>query len=77
MSKEICDPVELVRDLADKIGINQLYAIARDMRGEPEISVTSYEHECQILGEELRRAQSDIAMLKDTIVRMSMKYVGV
>lgn len=77
MSKEICDPVELVRDLADKIGINQLYAIVRDMRGEPEISVTSYEHECQILGEELRRAQSDIAMLKDTIVRMSMKNVGV
>lgn len=38
-SKETCeksvyDPVELVKDLADKIGIHQLYAIARDIRGE-------------------------------------------
>ena len=30
----VCDPVELVKDLADRIGIHQLYAIARDMRGE-------------------------------------------
>lgn len=28
------DSRELVKDLADKIGINQLYAIAREMRGE-------------------------------------------
>ena len=30
----VYDPVELVKDLADKIGINQLYTIARDMQGE-------------------------------------------
>ena len=30
----VCDPYDLVKDLADKIGIHQLYAIARDMRGE-------------------------------------------
>lgn len=38
-SKETCeklvyDPVELVKDLADKIGIHQLCAIAMDIRGE-------------------------------------------
>ena len=31
----IIDPVDLVRNLADRIGIHQLYAIAWDMRGEP------------------------------------------
>lgn len=30
----VIDPVELVKDLADKIGIHQLYAIAKDLRGE-------------------------------------------
>lgn len=34
----VYDPVELVKDLADKIGIHQLYAIARDLRGEPVAS---------------------------------------
>lgn len=32
--KIVYDPVELVKDLADKIGIHQLYAIAREIRGE-------------------------------------------
>ena len=31
----IIDPVDLVRNLADRIGIHQLYAIAWDLRGEP------------------------------------------
>lgn len=39
----VYDPVELVKDLADKIGIHQLYAIARDLRGEPDTAVTSDE----------------------------------
>lgn len=30
----VIDPVELVKDLADKIGIHQLYAIVKDLRGE-------------------------------------------
>ena len=34
--ENIENPVELVKDLADRIGIHQLYAIARDMRGETE-----------------------------------------
>lgn len=34
MNANVCDPKELVKDLADKIGIHQLYAIAREMRCE-------------------------------------------
>lgn len=34
----VYDPVDLVKELADKIGIHQLYAIARDLRGEPVAS---------------------------------------
>ena len=34
MSTNVCDPRELVKDLADKIGIHQLYAIVVEMRGE-------------------------------------------
>lgn len=30
----VYDPVELVKDLIDKIGIHQLYAIARTISGE-------------------------------------------
>lgn len=34
MNINVYDPMELVKDLADKIGINQLCSIALDMRGE-------------------------------------------
>lgn len=34
MSTNVCDPKELVKDLADRIGLHQLYAIVREMRGE-------------------------------------------
>ena len=37
--ENIEDPVKLVKDLADRIGIHQLYAIARDMYGETEAEV--------------------------------------
>lgn len=30
--KTVYDPVELVKDLADKIGIHQLYAIAEELK---------------------------------------------
>lgn len=36
---EVYDPAELVKDLADKIGINQLYSIVRDMRGEEPATI--------------------------------------
>lgn len=40
-NETVYDPVELVKDLADKIGIHQLYAIVCDIRGEgePPISI--------------------------------------
>ena len=34
MNADVYDPVELVKDLVDKIGINQLCTIALDMQGE-------------------------------------------
>ena len=34
MNTNVYDPRALVKDLADKIGINQLCSIALDMRGE-------------------------------------------
>lgn len=34
MNTNVYDPRELVKDLADKIGINQLCSIALEMRGE-------------------------------------------
>ena len=34
MNADVYDPVELVKDLADKIGINQLCAIALDMQDQ-------------------------------------------
>lgn len=34
MNEAVIDPYELTKDLADKIGIHQLYAIVCDIRGE-------------------------------------------
>lgn len=34
MSENVIDPYELTKDLADRIGINHLYAIVREIRGE-------------------------------------------
>lgn len=39
MNNEVYDPVELVKDLADRIGIDQLYAIAREIRREGDTAV--------------------------------------
>ena len=67
---EIYDPVELVKDLADKIGIHQLYAIARDLRGEPvasdELMKQNEELKAHVsyLQEQLARANGMIDGLK-------------
>ena len=34
MNTNVCDSVDLVKDLSYKIGIDQLYAIVPEMRGE-------------------------------------------
>lgn len=69
----VYDPVELVKDLADKIGIHQLYAIARDMRGEPDVTVDNdslmrenneLKHHIQFLKEEKAMMQGEINGLR-------------
>lgn len=42
--KAVYDPYELVKDIADKIGIHQLYAIVRELRGEPEATTDIMDH---------------------------------
>lgn len=36
MTNNVMDPRELVKDLADKIGLNNLMAAAHDLQNEPE-----------------------------------------
>lgn len=54
----VIDPVDEVKRLADKIGIHQLYAIARDMRGESdtEIKLCEENEKLRIALEEAREA---------------------
>lgn len=54
----IIDPVDEVKRLADKIGIHQLCAIARDMRGESdtEIKLREENDKLRIALEEAREA---------------------
>lgn len=66
----VYDPVDLVKELADKIGIHQLYAIARDLRGEPvasdELMKQNEELKAHVsyLQEQLARANGMIDGLK-------------
>lgn len=62
---EIYDPVDLVRELADKIGIHQLYAIARDLRGEPD---SDFVNDCELhrKNEELK---ATISYLQERLAR--------
>lgn len=66
----VYDPVDLVKELADKIGIHQLYAIARDLRGEPvpsdELAKRNEELESHInyLQERLSRQEGLVEGLK-------------
>ena len=61
---DVMDPVDLVRDLADKIGIHQLYAIARDLGGEPDTAVAS--DELMLQNEELK---AHIGYMKEQLAR--------
>jgi hypothetical protein len=68
--KVVYDPVELVKDLADKIGIHQLYAIAKDMRGEGG--------ECRDdeLAKKLTLIEADNQWLKDRVCRLEGEIDG-
>lgn len=73
--KAVYDPYELVKDLADKIGIHQLYAIVRDMRGEPKETITDIllkeneelKHHLQYMREDKAEMQGEINGLRFAI----------
>lgn len=68
--KVVYDPVELVKDLADKIGIHQLYAIAKDMRGE------GGECDKDELSKKLTLVEADNQWLKDRVCRLEGEIDG-
>lgn len=64
----VYDPVDLVRELADKIGIHQLYAIVRDLRGEPDTAVEdALMKQIEELKEQLRYKREEEAMMHGEI----------
>lgn len=76
-NKVVYDPCELVKDLADKIGIHQLYTIVRDMRGEPEATTDimdnlmkeneELKHRLQFMREDKAEMQGEINGLRFAI----------
>lgn len=68
--KVVYDPVELVKDLADKIGIHQLYAIVKDMRGE------GGERRDDELAKKLALVEADNRWLKDKVCRLEGEIDG-
>lgn len=63
--KVVYAPVELVKDLADKIGIHQLYAIAKDMRGEGDEDTEK--EECL---KKIAQLESDNQWYRERIARL-------
>lgn len=77
----VYDPVELVKDLADQIGIDQLYAIARDLRGKSDATI-NYDgvmKQNEALKEQLRYQREDKAMMQGEIngLRFALRCNGV
>lgn len=65
--REIYDPADLVKDLADKIGIHQLYAIAKDMGGECDKDE---------LAKKLALVEANNQWLKDRVCRLEGENDG-
>lgn len=69
----VYSPVELVKDLADKIGIDQLYACIREIRGEGADCADlirqneELKHHVQFLEEDKAMLQGEINGLKFAI----------
>lgn len=81
-NKTVCDPVDLVKNLADEIGIDQLYVIARDLMREPDPAVKNYDElmkENEVLREQLRFQREDKAMMQGEIngLRFAVRCNGV
>lgn len=66
MNTDVYNPMELVKDLADKIGINQLCTIALDMQGES----TSIDIDRESLVRENNSLKADIDYLSRQVERM-------
>ena len=68
MNTNVYDPMELVKDLADKIGINKLCSIALDMKGES--TDTDIDIDRESLKMENNRLKGDIDYLSRQVERM-------
>ena len=66
MNTNVYDPMELVKDLADKIGINQLCSIALDMKGKN----TDIDIDRESLKMENNSLKADIDYLSRQVKRM-------
>lgn len=66
MNTNVYDPRELVKDLAEKIGINQLCSIALDMQGES----TAIDIDRESLKKENNSLKADIDYLSRQVERM-------
>lgn len=81
--KIVYDPVELVKDIADKIGIHQLYAIVCDIRGEGGKDVENHILDLEMQNKELKAhigyLKEDKAMMQGEIngLRFAIRCNGV
>ena len=66
MSENVINPYELTKDLADRIGIHQLYAIVREIRGE----------ECDINSDCLRTENEELKSHIEYMNRQAEKMRG-
>ena len=77
----VYDPVELVQNLADQIGIDKLYAIARDLRGKSDTAVNYDElmKQNEDLKEQLRYQRESKALMQGEIngLRFALRCNGV
>lgn len=66
MNTDVYDPRDLVKDLADKIGINQLCSIALDMQGKS----ASIDINREVLEQENNSLKADIDYLSRQVEHM-------
>lgn len=77
--ENIENPAELVKNLADRIGIHQLYAIARDMRGETEADTDELKREIEEFKAQVNYLRSQNENLRGEIkgLRFAVRCNGV
>ena len=77
--ENIENPKKLVEDLANRIGIHQLYAIARDMCGETEADTDELKREIEEYKAQINYARSQNESLRGEIkgLRFALRCNGV